>query len=463
MRTLNRSLLTLGLAVLALLLAMPIVLSTNAHAGKNDKRVIAKTKKAMGEYDMMEFESAKSLLLEAIAIGERGEEKGEALAEAYLNLGIVYFSGLDAADEATESFANAVRLNNAIELGVAYSTPEMKTLLDEARAALGDPNGGDCQELGLTHKLIDEADFGTAPAVSASVGSDLTAAQVFLFFRSEGELDFSKVTLSKKGGCEYLGNIPTRAVQGKFVHYYISAVDAGGEEIGNKGSAGSPNIIEVAASGGSVSISDEDPLHNEVEKKPGLLVEEKGPSVFVSMAIGSGGGYVQGPTEKINSPVGCCVGAAFLHLMPEVGYYLNSQLAISAAFRAGFPIGANVEGHATFAPAGLLRVRYNLDPSGNGIQVAGSIGGGIIRNVVHIDNASPGMDTDTTAMGPLLVGGAVGYSMALGGPIRLVAELNALAALTAGITELGDCPGNGCVKPKNGLQVDANLAFQLAF
>ncbi len=459
MRTLKRTLMTLGLAVVAILLVMP----TTANADKSDKRVVAKTKKAMGEYDMMEFESAKSLLLEAIAIGERAESKGDVLAEAYLNLGIVYYSGLDAGEDAAESFANAIRLNKAIELGVAYSTPEMKTLLDEARSSLASASTGNCPESGFTHSLVDEAAYGTAPGISAKIGADLSVASVQLFFRSEGELEFSKATLSKKGSCEYLGNIPTRAVQGKFVHYYITAIDGAGKDIAHKGTAGSPNIIEVAASGGSVSITDEDPLLGGEEKKPGLLDEDTGPSVFVSMTIGSGGGYVQGPTEKILSEVGCCVGAAFLHLMPEVGYFLNPQLAISAAFRAGFPIGANVEGHATFAPAGLLRVRYILDPSGEGVQVSGSIGGGVIRNVVNIENASPGMDTDTTVMGPLLIGGALGYSLSIGGPIRLVAELNALAALTAGIKELGDCPGAGCVKPKNGLQIDANLAFQLAF
>ena len=73
------------------------------------------------------------------------------------------------------------------------------------------------------------------------------------------------------------------------------------------------------------------------------------------------------------------------------------------------------------------------------------------------------MDTDTTASGPFLVGGGIGYLMALSGPMQLVAELNALAAIPGGIKELGPCPGSGCVRPNFGVQADFNLGILLAF
>jgi hypothetical protein len=129
----------------------------------------------------------------------------------------------------------------------------------------------------------------------------------------------------------------------------------------------------------------------------------------------------------------------------------------------GFPIGANVEGHATFAPALLMRFRYALQDDGAGIQFSGVLGGGVVRNTVVIDEAPDGMNTDTTVMGPLLFGGGLGYILALSGPMRVVAEVNALAAVTAGFDELGSCPGDGCVRPTNGAQFDANLAVLVAF
>lgn len=455
MRNLNRTLLALGLVIGAMLLAVPA-----AHADRVGKRIEAKIKSAMEEYDMMEFEAAKSQLLEAISIGEKNDSRGPELANAYLNLGVVYFSGLGQEDSASEAFGNALAINADVTIGVGYSTPEMAALLNAAKgqsSTAGDACSGDT----LEHTLVDEAALGSSPEISATLGGSVKAAGVAMFYRPEGQLEFTKVPMKRSGECMYTGNIPSPAVQGEFVHYYVAALDKSGKEIERKGSSGSPNIIEVAAaSGGSLSASEENPLG---VNGGGSVLAKKSSTIFVSMAIGSGTGYINGPTEKTESAVECCFAPALLHLMPEVGYYISSQLSVSAAFRMGFPIGANVEGHATFAPAGLLRARYALSESGEGLMVSGALGGGVIRNTVEIKDAMDGNNTDTTAMGPLLFGGGVGYSKSLGGPMRLIAELNALAALTAGFDELGPCPGDGCVNPKNGAQFDANIAVLFAF
>ncbi|MCP4445910.1 MAG: hypothetical protein GY811_11280 [Myxococcales bacterium] len=465
MRYVNKTLFALSLA-LGGVAAVSLALPTSALADrKSAKRIKTKTEQGMGEYDMMEFEAAKSLLMEAINIGEGNDTRGPELASAYLNLGIVYFSGLGEEDKASEAFENALGVDAEVKLSVAYSTPEMSELLEAARGKVG-TSGGDCSIDGLAHELVDEAASGSAPEMRARLGSDIDAASVLVYYRGEGQLEFSRASMKKTGSCEYVGNIPTRAVQGEFVHYYIAAVDSDGKELEHKGTSGSPNIIEVsAASGGSVSSDSDDSLGG--EKDDGSLLSEKsGPSVFLSVAAGTGGGYVQGPTEKSDSQVDCCIAPALLHLMPEIGYFISDQLSVSGAFRMGFPIGANVMGHASFAPAGLLRVRYALSPSGEGIQVSGALGAGVIRNTVQIkDPTDAAMDTDTTAMGPVLFGGGFGYAKSLGGPMKIVAEVNAIAAVTAGFDELGPCGEgeDGCVRPKSGAQVDANLALLFAF
>ena len=82
-----------------------------------------------------------------------------------------------------------------------------------------------------------------------------------MFYRPEGQLEFTKVPMKRSGKCAYTGSIPGRDVHGDFVHYYVAALDKRGKEIERRGSSGSPNIIEVAAaSGGSVSAGDENPL-----------------------------------------------------------------------------------------------------------------------------------------------------------------------------------------------------------
>jgi hypothetical protein len=190
---------------------------------------------------------------------------------------------------------------------------------------------------------------------------------------------------------------------------------------------------------------------------------KKKPTILISLAVGTGGGYVSGTTEVAGSDVGCCFAPALLHVFPEIGYYFSRQMSLSAAFRMGFAVGANVMGHATAAPAGLLRLRYALDESGAGFQVSGAIGGGIIRHVVKVEEAPSGMDADTTASGPFLIGGGVGYKKPISGSMAFVGELNSLAAVPVGIKEIGTCPGEGCVKPHFGLQFDINLGVLMSF
>jgi hypothetical protein len=346
-------------------------------------------------------------------------------------------------------------------LDVAYSTPELAALLTEAREG-GSAGAETCIQDGLEHDLVDEAPRASTPEILAKVGTNVKADKVLVFYRGEGQLEFKELAMKKKSDCDYAAKIPRKAMQGEFLHYYVAAVDTAGKEIERKGSSGSPNIIEVAAaSGGSLSSGAENPLD---EKEGSILGPKDSKSVFLSVAVGTGSGYISGPTEKLRRDLEtCCFAPALLHLMPEVGYYLNPKMSVSAAFRMGVPIGANVEGHATFAPALLMRFRYALQDDGAGIQFSGVLGGGVVRNTVVIDEAPDGMNTDTTVMGPLLFGGGLGYILALSGPMRVVAEVNALAAVTAGFDELGSCPGDGCVRPTNGAQFDANLAVLVAF
>jgi len=354
-----------------------------------------------------------------------------------------------------------VSLDADIELDVAYSTPELVDLLKSA--AEGASSASTCIPDGLLHELVDEAPRNSSPEITAQVATSVKADKVMVFYRGQGQLEFSKAPMTKKSDCEFIGRIPRKAVQGEFVHYYVAALDSAGKEVERKGSSGSPNIIEVAAATGGSLVGSENPLGN---KEKSLLTPDKGKTVFFSVGVGTGTGYISGPTEKLGRELKkCCLGASLLHLLPELGYYLNDQMSVSLAFRMGFPLGANVEGHATFAPAGLMRFRYALAADGDGLQFSGALGGGVIRNTVTIDEAPDGMNTDTTVMGPLLVGAGMGYGISLSGPLRVVAEVNALGALKAGFDELGDCSDANatCVRPTNGAQFDASLAMLFSF
>lgn len=461
------------------------VLSTaaiaEAEGDKSKKEIQAKNKKAMESFDMLEFEQARSTLGEALQLAKKSKlGKDKLVARVYLNLGIVEYAGLKDEDAARAAFAQAVAIDPNIQIDVAYKTEGMAELLTSVKKGGGSrgeepslpPEGGeagaDCDALdGIDHTLVESGKAGESQTISARVGSGLGADKVSLYYRAQGAASFTEVPMTRSDGCSFEAKIPASAMKGEAVHYYVAALK-GKKALASRGSSGSPNIIDLG--GGSGGGSDDNPLASSSgggggDISSGVEPEAAGgkKTVFVSLALGTGGGYVTGTTEVAASEVGCCFAPALLHLFPEIGYYFSRQLSLSAAFRMGFALGANVMGHATAAPAGLLRLRYALAESGAGLQVSGAIGGGIIRNTVKVEEAPSGMDTDTTASGPFLIGGGLGYIKPIAGSMSLVGELNALAAAPVGIKEIGTCPGEGCVKPHFGLQFDINLGLLMAF
>ncbi|HTM22942.1 MAG TPA: hypothetical protein VL172_20610, partial [Kofleriaceae bacterium] len=175
---------------------------------------------------------------------------------------------------------------------------------------------------------------------------------------------------------------------------------------------------------------------------------------FVSLGAGTGGGYVSGKTEQARENVKCCFAPALLHVLPEFGYQMSPSSTLSLAVRIGFPVGADLPGHATAAPAALLRYRKTLKPTGEGLAWSAALGGGLLRNTVPLSV----MGTDTAVSGPLLVGGGLGYLKGKGST-KLVAELNTIA----GIPIVSDMGGDPPVVPHFGLEFDLNLALVFGF
>jgi hypothetical protein len=479
-----------------------VVSAPDAHADKRTKKKIKnKLSEAMEYYDLLEYEEARKHLSQALTMAKKADmEEDSIVAEVHLHLGIVYFAGLEDPESAKLSFINAVEIDSSVQIDASYKTDDMDKLLAAAKKEFGgktkppkgddddDDDGGDdvdCDSLtGILHTLVDDAKAGSDRSVNAHVSAELGAAKVSLHYRPQGASEFSEIKMKKQGGCNFVADIPSKAIRGDFLHYYVSAYNDEGKAVASKGSAGSPNIIEVIASSGGGD--DENPLG--MDENPlsggggnnnnnnsdddddddgggvsGTVPGKKKPAkLFISIAAGTGAGFVNGETEQTMNEVGCCLAPALLHLFPELGYYLSERSSISAAFRAGFVVGADRAGHATFAPAAVMRYRYALDPKGEGLQVSGEIGGGLIRHTVKLADPDGMGDTDTTASGPLLIGGGVGYIKSMGGAIRFIAEVNALAGIPI-ISELGTCPGQGCIEPNFAVQFDLNLGLIFAF
>jgi hypothetical protein len=449
-----------------------------------EKRLAA----AMESYDLLEYETARKLLVSALEIAKDGRLEDDPLvARVHLSMGIVYFAGLGDKAAARRSFIDAVTIDPKIALDPAYKTPDMSTLLETVRAAtvanLPDrrkPSSGgtdstssgstDCLTIsGLQHTLIDHARSGGPQRVIAALGGDIQATKVALFARAVSAAPFQEFRMSRDRDCTYVGTIPASLFNGDTVYYYVAAVNASGTVVASSGSAGAPNLIEVggdeatplrqpdgAAPQFTDPVDDRPPLDPDGQVRKDSSGAATSRKMMVSVGAASGVGYVTGETEQLRNKVQCCIAPGFFTLMAEIGYGVSPRLVVSAAARLGFPLGANVDGHSPLGPAGFVRFRYALSPKRSAGYVMGELGGGLVRNTVKLRAVSGDMDTDIVALGPLLAGVGVGYSFALSDRLHLLVDLSAIA----GIPVVGELGGSAL---NFGVQVDATVGAAVRF
>jgi hypothetical protein len=475
-----QSKLGLGLALVVTVASIVIAAPHVAHA--EDKKAIKKIEeanaKAMEEYDLLEFENAKKMLNSALVEVKRGGlSQHPVAAKTHGNLGIVY-EGLGDPDNALLEFIAALEIDGKWSVPKEYKKPELKKIYDSAKSTVGgggvatrdrdvEPaGGGDGGDVtGLVHSPVEEGKEGQPVSIGVKVGTDVSASQVVLYYRVQGQEDFTAMSLHHGAGAAWDGKIPASATRADSIQYYIEAKGSGGKVNASVGSRGSPNIIEIARStsggggGGGGDVDDENPLGSMgggdgtgISKTSGGSAKH---TVFVNVAVGSGFGFVSGNTEQSGQAVTCCVASAPFHVMPELGFWIGQKIALSAYGRIGLPIGADIDGHSAAAPAGLLRLLFVFDRRGVGLALHGDVGGGFIRHNIKLDAPFRGGTVDTVATGPLLIGGGAAWAHTLGGPLRFVLDLNVLTGIP--VAELGG------VKPYFSINADLNIGFQLAF
>lgn len=463
---------TRSLAPLAALFVVALGLAASRPAAADPKADMAqKAKEAMESYDLMDYDAAKKLLNQAIAIAKKAKiDKDQTAARVYLNLGIASYAGGDEPG-AKAAFLAAVQIDSKIQIAPEYRQPALVKLLDQVRAENAPPGevvkpAVDCTTVtGLQHTIIDASKTNLNQPIEAYVGTEVGAAKVSAMYRGEGASEFTEIRLTKQGDCTYTGAIPGTAMKGSVMHYYVAAYDANNRVIVGKGSSGSPNIMELTP-GPSGKGDGENPLGGGGTVGGGtvgggvvggVVPAGKAPKVYIGFAGGTGFGYVTGKTEFDNEVENCCIGNSLVVLTPEFGVYVNRQLSVGAAVRLGIPVGANLEGHSTLAPGGVVRVRYALAPSGDGLRVMGQLGAGILRNTIKLNEAEDGMDTDIVAQGPLLLGGGVGYAKRLAGNVAFIADFSVLAAIAV-VGELGSAPNLN-----SGVAADLSVGVAVGF
>jgi hypothetical protein len=412
--------------------------------------IVSRTRQAMASYDAMDYEAARRLLNQALAIAKRAKlDRDPVVARVYLDLGIAQLAASDP-EAAKVAFLSAVQIDPKITVDPGYKSAELVRMLDDARSAAGDPGepaSDECRSVrGIQHAPVEGARRGVAQPIEVLIGGDVSPARVVLMYRPEGAIDFTEVRLARQAGCRYAGAIPAAAMHGALVHYYIAAYDANNKVLTAKGSSGSPNLLELGGGPPRRSADAEDAAGAASGTPPERSNRETGPSlteradqralrpghwVSLSVSAGAGFGYVSGKTEGGNVVQQCCVGTAPFVTSAELRFYLTRRLSLGLVGRFGFPIGANIMGHSSVAPAGLVRLGYALSDTGRGFHVSGEAGFGILRNTITLGGQAtdPAMNTDIVAQGPLLFGAGVGYTFRINERLSFLLDLDAIAAI----------------------------------
>ncbi len=67
---------------------------------------------------------------------------------------------------------------------------------------------------------------------------------MFLFYRSQGKVKFKRLPMRKSKGV-FRANIPPATTNGRYLHYYVEALDPRGRRSASNGSVCSPNVVII--------------------------------------------------------------------------------------------------------------------------------------------------------------------------------------------------------------------------
>jgi hypothetical protein len=450
----RRLLLCTALTVLPAL-AVPATARAEAEDSAAVEKVTKLNKKAVDEYQNLNFEEARKLLKSAIELcGQSGLENHPVTARTYVHLGIVTFTGFKQRDEAVKQFRKALDIQADIKLDKVLATPEVQEVYDEAVAQQKDaatkkppsePVAG-----GIDHEAVTQSPQGSAITIKASVAGSVGAKKVVLSFSADGADDFAEKDMKEEppGSGSYTAEIPQSATQGGVVDYFIEALGDDDKVLASKGSANaSLKIAMLGANGQPVAPGIRKPGGK--GPKPAASAEEN-PSWFFGLGVGSGVGWTTGNGEifaadKV-SPAGFEM-AKLLHFAPEVGYYVSPDLLVSVQLRLQLITGATEYkgtgcggdmtcSPGTYAFAGFARASYFFGEGDLRSYIAGNVGVGTIRHVATFNshpNCGPLMNQtciDTVPSGPIFVGPGAGIAYNVSPAFVLVAGTNALVGFT---------------------------------
>ncbi len=476
MRPLSSIGLGLAISMLAAMSSPGVGLAERRRAapGSPTKKVQQLDRQAMEAYDLLDARRAASLLEQALRSKLDPTSDAALIARLHMHLAVVAYVGLTDAERARREALAAVRADPSITIDPMHQTAEIDALFDQARRQ-GRPaatpgssaprlaaTGGsppDCGKVsGLDHERLREVPFGRDVTFSVLVGRELEVGRVSLYLKTKFAPEYMKYTL-QGNACRFFATVPSASLVETSFEYYIAVAGNRGEVLASVGTRTSPLLVAVAGAPTAPSapawLSD-DKLYFTGPRVPVDRARADDTGGIAAFWVGTGGGYAAGPTELAGREVTCCFSPAPMHMLLEVGYRFSERTALTAAGRLELPLRADLPGHPKFALAAQLRVRRALTDRGDGFQLIGSLGWGVLRQSVTLSESVNGGTVDTTAIGPFLVGGGVGYVVGRG-KLRLIGELQTILGMPMGFVKVGDA------QVSLGVHLDATLGLIAAF
>jgi tetratricopeptide (TPR) repeat protein len=436
----------------AALSAAPLV----AHAQSDEAvdKVTKMNKKAVEEYENLNFEESRKILKEALDYcGQNGLDKHPVKARTHIHLGIVILAGFKQREVAIKQFRKALEIQPDIKLTKSLANPEVQEAFDEAVAGMGQPEKPDNAEKTdkaadktdkaadktekpadggpINHDPIAEGTQGGTITVTAKVDINLDVKKMILAYRPDGASEFLGRVMKEVTQGNWTADIPATATAGNRVAYYLEAQGADENTLGTKGTADDPLIIALKGSGapekgkasGDGDKDDDD--------------DNDGPHWFLGLGLGSGVGYTTGNGEvNAESKVsGGFASASLGHLAPELGYFVTPHVLVSLQLRMQLVSGVNGRvldvtdnscgsdhfcSPAKSAFAAFGKVAYLFGDSSFHPYLGGLVGGGQIRHVAKFpglnqcgsSSTQPGMTVecqDTVLAGPVFIGPVGGF------------------------------------------------------
>lgn len=394
----------LGSFVLPLLALLVVgAMASPAFAQDVEKQVSRMNKKALDDYDSLEFESARRTLIDAIAmLRSNGLDETPLAAKTYINLGLVYIAGFKDKNRGVQQFVNALKIKNDVRLDPNVATPELEEAFGQAQKQVGvsskpkplpqpppikneperippknepermppkpeprtDPKPEPKPEpppkpkkpavvspddvKGLVHNVVEEAKPGAPVVMRAQLGSDTGASRVFVLYRNAGQEDYLTIAMNNDGGAEWSAAIPADEITGRNFQYYIEARDVRGRSVVASGSAANPYIVMLADSAAGADPDKEDPLALARRRKKDEDNRGKATGkfdrVFVLVMGGFGFGYQPGGNKT--EVAWQYDGAQDLYVQEAV---LKPGGTTIAPFHLGIEIGANITRHISLS------------------------------------------------------------------------------------------------------------------